>query len=223
MTRFSTLTLTLLLTGGLLLVGCDSSGSTTESTTDGTMDVTMTDGSTSSSPSSQSTAKVPSDPTTSDVDTALVPIEKISIVSVEDSAEDATADVGVQVLSDSNFTIDLIDLQQGISAALTDIDISAGDYSQIRLVTADNAQVSFTNTNGTTDVKIASGQQTGLKANVTPFTVDSADDRVDVIVNWDVNEALKGNPNGQYVITPVVQVEATVTSVTDDSTDGSES
>jgi len=100
-------------------------------------------------------------------------------------------------------------------AVLPTIDIPTGSYSQLRLVTADEAKVSFTDTNGTEDVMIASGQETGLKVNFpdSEFTIENADDNVELIVNWDVEEALKGAPQGNYVITPAINdVTVTVTS-----------
>jgi hypothetical protein len=116
----------------------------------------------------------------------------------------------VTALSDSNFTVDLKNLQSGLDAILPEIDIPAGSYSQLRLITAEKAQVSFTTTEGTEPVMIASGQQTGLKVNFSEFTIENADDRVEVTVNWNVEEALSGSGQGKYVITPAIN-DATVT------------
>jgi len=62
------------------------------------------------------------------------------------------------------------------------------------------------------DVMIASGQQTGLKVNFDPFTVESADDRAEVTLNWNVQESLKGNPRGNLVITPAIDATVNVIS-----------
>lgn len=210
MNRYSSFLLTLAVTVGLLLTGCDSTGSSSES---GTLELTMSGSSTSKT--LQSSAKIPSNPTASDVDTALVTIDEVSIVPSEDTSEGDSTEVGVTVLSDSNFTLDLKRLQAGIDTALADIEIPAGSYSQVRLVTAEKAQVSFTDTDGTEDVMIASGQETGLKVNFpdSEFTIENADDRVELTVNWNVEESLKGAPQGNYVITPAINdVTVNVTS-----------
>ena len=210
MNQFSSPVLPFVVAVGLLLAGCDSTGSSPEN---GTLQLTMSGSSTSKA--LQSSSKRPDNPTAADVDTALVSIEKISIVPSEDSSQSGDADVGVTALTDSNFTVDLKDLQSGIDAVLPTIDIPTGSYSQLRLVTADEAKVSFTDTNGTEDVMIASGQESGLKVNFpdSEFTVENADDNVELIVNWDVEEALKGAPQGNYVITPAINdVTVTVTS-----------
>ena len=40
-----------------------------------------------------------------------------------------------------------------------------------------------------------------------------ADDRVEVALNWDVKEALKGNPQGRFVITPAIAATVDTSSV----------
>jgi hypothetical protein len=46
-----------------------------------------------------------------------------------------------------------------------------------------------------------------------PFTIESADDRANVMLNWNVEESLKGNPQGNLVITPVIDASVDVSSV----------
>ncbi|PSQ96403.1 MAG: hypothetical protein BRD55_06995 [Bacteroidetes bacterium SW_9_63_38] len=204
MQRFSSLLLAIFVAFSLALVtGCDATTSDS-----GSLDVTM----------SESSTKTMSKRTTaSDVDTARVTIEELSIVPAGKASDGESTDVGVTVLTDSNFTVDLKNLQEGIDAVLPTAEIPTGTYGQLRLVTTDKAKVSFTNTTGTEDVMIASGQQTGLKVNFSKFTIESADDRVEMTVNWDVTESLKGSGSGQYVITPAINdATVTVTSATDD-------
>jgi len=202
MSRYSSFLLTALLAVGLVLTGCDSSGTTGES---GSLELQMSGSSTTKTAARTASAKM----TAADVDTAYVTINEVAVVPSEDSSDGDSTEVGVQVLSDSNFTVDLKNLQAGIDTALAEIDIPAGEYGQLRLVTANEAQVSFTDTNGTEPVMIASGQQTGLKVNFDSFTIEGADDRVEITVNWDVEESLSGSRQGQYVITPAIN-DATV-------------
>ncbi len=204
MNRLSSLLLSFVVAFGLLFAaGCDSTGSADGES--GTLEVRM-DGSTSATLSTVSTKQMTAD----SVKEALVTIGEVSIVPSEDTTAGDSTETGVTVLSDSNFTVDLKRLQAGIDTAMTEIEIPAGSYSQIRLVTTEKANVTFED-GSQEDVMIASGQQTGLKVNFDPFTVDSADDRVEVTLNWDVQESLEGAPQGQYVITPVV--DATVDTV----------
>lgn len=208
MSRSSSLFLTALLAVGLVLTGCDSAGSAGES---GSLELRMDDLSSSSTTTLQT--RMPDRFTADSIDAAVVPFTEVSIVPSEDSTDGDSTEVGVKVLSDSNFTVDLKDLQAGLDTAMADIDVPAGTYEQVRLVTAGTAQVSFVDADGTQPVMIASGQQSGLKVNVEPFTIEGADDRVELTVNWDVNESLKGSSQGRYVITPVVHATATVTTV----------
>lgn len=203
MNRLSSLLLSVVVAVGLLFAGCDSTGSGSES---GTLHLTMDDASTSKT-AIQTNAPVAA----SDIDEALVTIDEIAIVPAEDTSEGNSTDAGVTVLSDSNVTIDLKRLQAGIDTSLSDIEIPAGDYSQLRLVTADEASITFEGDSTATDVMIASGQQTGLKVNFDPFTVENEDDLVELTVNWNVEESLKGTSQN-YVITPVVDATVRVTS-----------
>jgi len=203
MSRYSSFFLTALLAASLVLTGCDSSGTTGES---GSLEVRMSGSSTTNTAARTASTKM----TAADVDTAYVTINEVSIVPAEDTTEGDSTEVGVQVLSDANFTVDLKNLQAGIDTALAETDIPAGEYGQLRLVTANEAQVSFTDTDGTEPVMIASGQQTGLKVNFDSFTIESADDRAQITVNWDVEDSLRGSRQGQYVITPAIN-DATVT------------
>jgi len=146
-------------------------------------------------------------PSVGDVDSVLVTIEEVSVVPVEDTSEGDSTETGISVLTSENFEVDLVELQSGLDTTLAETEIQPGTYSQIRMITAGKAEVFFSD--GTQEsVMIASGQQTGLKVNFDPFTIDSADDNVEVTLNWDVEGSLKGNPQGQFVITPVI--DATV-------------
>lgn len=198
MKRLSTLLLSGVVAFGLVLAtGCDSSGSADGES--GTLQVTMSGSSTKALLSSAKTQH----PTAGDITEALVTIGEVAIVPAEDTSDGDSTEVGVQTLNEENFEIDLKDLQAGVDTAMSEVDIPADTYSQIRLITTGKAQITFDD-GSEEDVMIASGQQTGLKLNFEPFTIDSADDRVVVTVNWDVEETLRGSPSGQYVITPAV-------------------
>ena len=202
--RWPLLSILSLALGALLLTGCDATGVSANENS-GSMSLSMTGSSTSTT-----MAEPLSTPSTADsIRKALVTISEVSVVPVSDTSNGDSTETGVSVLSDENVEVDLMELQTGLDTTLVEFEIPAGDYSQIRLITADAARVTF-NDDTQRDVMIASGQQTGLKVNFDPFTIDSAQDSVDVTLNWSVQESLKGNSRGQFVITPVIDATATL-------------
>lgn len=205
MKRLPTLLLASVFALGMLAVtGCDSGS---PNAGDGTLDVQFTD-SQSGTTAALTSAKAASDPDS--IKEALVTISEVSVVPAEDTSDESAG--GVSVLSEDSFEIDLKDLQAGVDTALSSMTIPSGtSYSQLRLVTAGKAQVTFAD-DSTEAVRIASGQQTGLKLNFAPFTLESEDDRAKVTVDFNVQETLKGSSQGEWVITPVVDATVEVTS-----------
>lgn len=207
MRHLSSILLSTVVAFGLLFAaGCDTTGSMSEGES-GTLALSMSDASTSKSLNTLATTSNAQDSITE----ATVTIAELSIVPAEDTSDGDSTDTGISVLSDANFEVDLIDLQTGLDTTLAELEIPAGEYSQIRLITNEQASVTFEN--GTQeDVMIASGQQTGLKVNFDPFTIESTDDRAEVTLNWNVQESLKGNPRGNLVITPAIDATVNVSS-----------
>lgn len=187
--------------GLLFATGCDSTGSSGES---GTLELRMNSSTTSKA------LQTSANKNASDVEEALVTIGEVSIVPADDTSEGDSTETGVTALGSEDFEVDLKDLQDGLDTLMTEVEIPSGDYSQLRLVTTGPVEVTFTD-GSTKDVMIASGQQTGLKLNFDPFTIESADDRVEVTVNWDVEQSLEGASQGQRVITPVIEATVDVT------------
>ncbi|MCS3630127.1 hypothetical protein GGP91_001040 [Salinibacter ruber] len=207
MKRLSFVTLVALTTFGFLFAtGCDSTGSVTD-TEDGTLSLSMSDGSTTKSLRTHSGPNSAPDGITE----ALVTIDAVSVVPVEEEANEGDAtEAGVSVLRDANFEVDLKELQTGLDTTLAELELPAGEYGQIRLVTANMASVTFQD-GRQSDVMIASNS---LKLDkFDPFTIASADDRVEVTLNWDVKEALKGNSQGRFVITPAIAATVDTSSV----------
>ncbi len=200
MNRYSSVFLTFVVALGLLVTGCDSTG---PSDGTGTMDLRMTDQTSETQTQSISKSHV-----TDDLDSALVTITEISAVPSEnDEEEDDTEQI---TLSEEDVEVNLVDLKKGIDTTITDLEIPTGDYSQIRLGTDDDVALTFPD--GTTNTaQIASDE---LKLTFQPpFTLESADDKVDVTVDWNVESSLEGNLNGELVITPVVNATANVESI----------
>jgi hypothetical protein len=201
MRRLSTILLSSIVAFGLMaMVGCDSS-----SVEDGTMNVQMTDASGSTTTNSVSTDSH----VAGDLESALVTITEISVTPAEEGETESDAER--VVLSQENFDVDLVDLNAGIDTTISDLNIPAGDYGQIRLSTSGDVAITFSNGDENTAM-IASEE---LKLNFEePVTVNSADDLVDVTVDWNVENSLEGNlGEAQLVITPAVDASATVTSI----------
>lgn len=205
MKRLPLLAFTLTITIGLIAVGCDSTGPTLESDEAGTLELRMA-GMSSGGATATTAAVSDSGDLFSEVDSASVVITRTAIVSEEDSSSSAadSTEGGIKVLTEEDFTLDLTDLQSGIDTALAKTDLEQGTYAQLRLITADRATVVFSDTTER-EAMVASGQQTGLKLNFAPFTIDAPDDEVQITVQWDAARSLKGSRQGNLVFTPVVQ------------------
>lgn len=204
MNRYSSSLLTFVVALGLLVTGCDSTG---PSDGTGTMDLRMTDQASETQTQSISKSHV-----TDDLDSALVTITEISAVPGEsDEDDDGDADDAEPItLSEEDVEINLVDLNAGIDTTITDLEIPAGDYSQVRLGVSDDVALTFPD-GSTNTADIASEE---LKLNFAPpFTIESSEDKVDITVNWDVENSLEGNLQGDLVITPVVNATADVASV----------
>ena len=210
MSRLSTVFLLSVTVGiGLLFAaGCDSAGSSMnddEDTGPTTLQVHLTDA-------------------PGDVTKANVVIESVSIVQEEDTSSGDSTDVGVSVLSEENFGVDLTTLEGDVDTLMSELDIESGTYSQIRMITAhpDSFDVAYETTEGDTaqaNLFIPSGSQTGIKVNFdSPLTVGGASDTVDVTLDFNVEDSfVPRGPEGRtsdYNFKPTVQASV-------DSTGGS--
>jgi len=202
MSRVSTILLSLTATLGLLLVaGCDSAGPSLDDS-DGDL-------------SGSTTLQVHLTDAPGDVTKANVLIESVSIVPEEDTSNGDSTDVGVSVLSDESFEVDLTQLEGEVDTLLGTLDLEPGTYSQIRMITADpdSFDVRYETAQGDTaqaNLFVPSGAQTGIKVNFdSPLTVDGAIDTVDVTLDFNVQESfIERGPTGQtsdYNFKPTVQ------------------
>lgn len=202
MKRIHALVFAIIVSAGLLgWAGCDTIGptrnpSTTQSADGASFHIRLTDA-------------------PGDVVQAVVTIERVSVVLVEDSGTGDARDGGIELLSDSAFTTDLTTLQAGVDTALASIDsIPAGMYGQIRLVTADTADVLYETASGdsaTADLKQPSAAQTGIKINFEPVTIDAETDSAEVVLDFSVEDSfVKAGRSGMYIFKPVVQATSVV-------------
>jgi hypothetical protein len=115
--------------------------------------------------------------------------------------------------------VDLLDLQGAATAALANMEIEAGTYSQLRLV-VEAASVTlatgyeFTGGGSTMDLTVPSGAQTGIKLNLSGADGDDTEGggleivpgEMVLVVDFDVNESfvIQGNPETPAGITGVL-------------------
>ncbi|MCK6576227.1 DUF4382 domain-containing protein [Myxococcota bacterium] len=106
------------------------------------------------------------------------------------------------VLVDTPQTHDLLQLQNGVEAALGGRDLPAGHYTQIRLILSDANVV----VGGATEpLKVPSGFQTGFKLNH-DFHVE-ADTTYALVLDFDAQASIKETGAG-YLLTPVLSVKS---------------
>ena len=190
--RFSKLPLiatSVVLAFALALVGCDAAGTAESdpaaSGETGTLHVHLTDA-------------------PGDLVEAHVTITRVAIVPTEDSASGDAED---------SMSVDLLTLQNGVTEALGEIEIPAGDYSQIRLVTSKEASVYYEDANGEkqeAELKLPSASETGIKVNLPEFTIDEASDEVEITLDFNVEDSFvqRGQGMGSYLFKPVVHTES---------------
>lgn len=201
----------LVVTAGLVAwAGCDSTG-TTPGTGDN-QDETSEPPTTRAAPSFD--VRLTDAP--GDVVQAIVTIERVAVVPVEDSADGHARNGGVELLADSTFSADLVELQAGVDTALARVDsLPTGTYGQIRLVTADTADVLYETAGGDTaraNLKQPSASETGIKINFDPVTLADSTDRAQVTLDFSVAESfVKAGRSGKYIFKPVVQADTVVT------------
>ena len=149
-----------------------------------------------------------------DVVQANVTIERVAVVPVTDSGEGDATEGGGEILSDSAFTADLTKLQAGGDTALARIDRLRGTFGQIRLVTADAADVLYETADGDTaqaDLKQPSASETGIKINFQPVTLNDPTDEAVVTLDFSVEDSfVKAGSSGMYIFKPVVHAQSVV-------------
>lgn len=131
------------------------------------------------------------------------------------------------VISNETVTIDLLDLTNGVTEVLGTADLDPGNYDLIRLHVVD---ASITLNDGSTyDLKVPSGDASGLKIKIQPSVYIEAGQSSDVLLDFDLSRSFivkgnfkKGTFSG-FIFKPVVRgiymkhagsVEGTVTDST---------
>ncbi len=131
----------------------------------------------------------------------------ISRVEVHDAGTDTT-EGSWDVINDSLRYFDLLQLQNGASAVLGDTSLSAGKYTQIRLILEDRNYVVY---NGIKfPLTVPSGTQTGIKLN---HSFEIEDGKLyELYLDFNVDKSIIITGNGQYKLKPTIRVVPVVIS-----------
>lgn len=150
--------------------------------------------------------KVTDDPfDISNIESATVTITRVEIKKVGDGISDGNPFV---TLSDDTVTIDLIDLRNGITETLLEMDIPAGEYDMIRLY-VDEAGLKLRDYDDPYRVKVPSGSQTGIKVKIYPYLAVAEGLTSELLLDVDLSRSfvLRGNMhnNNGFIFKPVIR------------------
>ena len=105
-------------------------------------------------------------------------------------------------------TYDLLELANGASVVLGDTFLTAGHYTQIRLILGDGSNVVV---NGISyPLTIPSGMQTGVKLNH-EFDIEPGN-LYELMLDFNADASIHVTGNGRYMMSPVIRVMPVVTS-----------
>jgi len=139
------------------------------------------------------------------IESALVTITKVEIRKVGDGISDGNPFI---TLSEDTITVDLIDLRNGVSETLLDMEIPTGEYDLVRLYVYE-AGLKLKDSDEIQRVKIPGGSQTGIKIFLRPALEVSEGNLGEVLLDIDLSRSfvLRGHPehhNG-FIFKPVIR------------------
>ena len=141
----------------------------------------------------------------SHVESATVTITKVEIRKVGDGISDGNPFV---LLSDEIVTVDLIDLRNGLTETLLDLEIPEGEYDLVRLY-VDEAGLKLMDNPEPYLVKVPGGSQTGIKIFIEPAVVVSGGLTSEVLLDFDLSRSfvLRGNMtnNNGFIFKPCIR------------------
>jgi len=124
----------------------------------------------------------------------------VTRVEVHKSGSDSTS--GWIVINDSTRYFDLLLLTNGASSVLGDTTLTAGKYTQIRLIIGTGSYVIDQGVKH--DLEIPSGSQTGLKL-THQFTIEDGK-LYELILDFNVDKSIIITGNGKYKLKPTIRV-----------------
>lgn len=136
---------------------------------------------------------------------ANVTINKVELKNPIDSLENP-----FYTLSEEIMSFNLLDLTNGVTATLADIEVPDGTYDQVRLYVEEASVLLVDST--IYDLKIPSGAQTGIKVILDPFVEVVGGEISEVLLDFDVSKSfvVQGNPNSPagingFIFKPVIR------------------
>lgn len=135
-----------------------------------------------------------------DITDAPFPIDiidsaNVTIVKAEARHKIDTSDAEFIVLSEDTLTFNLLDLRNGVTATMSEVEVPAGEYDLVRLYVD---EASLTIKEGETyKVKVPSGSQTGIKVFIDPPVEVTGGLTSELLLDFDLEKSfvLKGNMN----------------------------
>ncbi len=125
----------------------------------------------------------------------MVSEANVSIDRIEMRLKGSEEESDFIVLTDVDTVLNLVDLQNGVVATLAEIEVPAGDYDEVRVITGD-AEIILTD-GRSFDLKIPSGSQSGIKIKVTPGIVVEGGLTTELLLDFDLSKSfvVKGDPS----------------------------
>jgi hypothetical protein len=141
------------------------------------------------------------------VESATVTITKVEARRAGDGIPDGNPFI---VLMEDTVTFDLLDLRNGITAEMLDIEVPAGSYDLVRLY-VEEAGLKIKD-GDSFDVKVPSGQQTGIKIFIEPAITVTGGLSAELLLDFDLSRSfvVRGNfdsPHGinGFIFKPVIR------------------
>lgn len=139
------------------------------------------------------------------VESATVTITKVEIRKTGDGISDGNPFV---LLSDVPVTVDLIDLRNGLTETLLDLEIPEGEYDLVRLY-VEEAGLRLKGFADPYTVKVSGGSHSGLKIFIDPPITVSGGLTAEVLLDVDLSRSfvMRGNmrTNNGFIFEPVIR------------------
>lgn len=136
-------------------------------------------------------------------DSVFVDVQSVEI----HYANNNTGNSGWVTLSTAAGIYNLLELQNGVTAVLSDsVLLPAGQISQMRLILGN--QNSVVVEGQSFPLLLSSQDETGLKFNLN--TTISDDDVVEVLIDFDAEQSIVEQGNGAFRLKPVIKVESII-------------
>lgn len=143
------------------------------------------------------------------VESAVVTINKIEIRKKSNDGEEEGNPF--RVVSEKVLDFNLLELRNGLTSELPEIQIPVGSYDLVRLY-VESAKITLKDNAGEFDLTVPSGAQTGIKIFINPSLEVSGGLTSELILDFDLGNSfvVQGNPNSPagingFHFTPVIR------------------